>query len=270
MQAASPASAAPGAGVVIVSGARQAGMTQVLVAQKDLPAGTRLAMGDLTWQPWPADSVNPAFITDGRAELPATNAAVAVANKAAAAATQAVAGGPMEAASGSIVRIPILANEPVTQAKLVRGGEGGYMAVVLNPGMRAVAVPVSVTSAAGGFVLPGDRVDVLQGRPADPSGGGHPGFVAETLLRNIRVLAIDQTSDAKTVQSMVGAVATLEVAAQDAEILVKAKSQGDMVLALRPYADANQPSGRGISDPGATGDVRIFRNGQLSDVTVTP
>ena len=245
-------------------------MTQVLIAHRDLPIGTRLANGDLAWQQWPADSVNPAFITDGAAQVPATTPAAIVETNAAAAA-QVVTGSPMDSVYGSIVREPILANEPITQSKLVRGGEGGYMAVVLSPGMRAMAVPVTVATAAGGFVLPGDRVDVLQSHAADVSNGGKAGFIAETLLRNVRVLAIDQTSaPPKGAQSVVGAVATLEVAAADAEILAKAKAQGEMVLALRAYSDAGGPSGRGVAGAQNTGDVRIFRNGQVSDVMVTP
>ena len=245
-------------------------MTQVLIAHRDLAVGTRLANGDLAWQQWPADSVNPAFITNGAAQMPATTPAAMVATKAAAVA-EVVTGSPMDSVYGSIVREPILTNEPITQAKLVRGGEGGYMAVVLNPGMRAMAVPVTVATAAGGFVLPGDRVDVLQSHASDISNGGKAGFVAETLLRNVRVLAIDQTSaPPKGAQSVVGAVATLEVAAADAEILAKAKAQGEMVLALRAYSDAGGPSGRGVAGSQNTGDVRIFRNGQVSDVMVTP
>ncbi len=176
----------------------------------------------------------------------------------------------MEAVYGSIVKDPILASEPITKAKLVSGGEGGYMAVVLRPGMRAVSVAMTVGSAAGGFILPGDRVDVMQGHAVD-SGGGHSGFAAGTLLRNIRVLAIDQTSQPpKGGQSLVGAVATLEVPAADAEVLVRAKAQGEVVLALRSYSDAGGPSGRGGVSTQDTGSVRIIRNGQTSEVMVSP
>ena len=145
------------------------------------------------------------------------------------------------------------------------------MSVVLRPGMRAMSVPVTVASAAGGFILPGDRVDVMQGHGVDGGAGGRAGFAAGTLLRNIRVLAIDQTSQApKGGQSLVGAVATLEVPAQDAEVLVRAKAQGEVVLALRSYSDAGGPSGRGGVSTQDTGSVRIIRNGQPSEVMVSP
>jgi len=252
-------------------------MTQVLVARRDLPVGARLSSGDLGWQAWPADAVNPVYITDGQAPAAPSadpaDIARAQAGQAAKVATAAVTGavGPMEAVYGSIVKDPILASEPITKAKLVRGGEGGYMAVVLRPGMRAVSVAVTVASAAGGFILPGDRVDVIQGHAVDGGGGGRSGFAAGTLLRNIRVLAIDQTSQPpKGGQSLLGAVATLEVAATDAEVLVRAKSQGEVVLALRSYSDAGGPSGRGGVSTQDVGSVRIIRNGLPTEVMVAP
>ena len=253
-------------------------MTQVLVARRDLPVGARIASGDLGWQAWPADAVNPVYITDGQAPVaPAADAADIArtqAGQAAKAATAAVTGtvGPMEAVYGSIVKEAILTSEPITKAKLVRGGEGGYMAVVLRPGMRAMSVTVNVGNAAGGFILPGDRVDVMQSHATDGGGAaGHAGFSAQTLLKNIRVLAIDQTTQPpKGGQSLLGAVATLEVAAADAEVLVRAKAQGEVVLVLRSYSDAGGPSGRGGVSTQDVGSVRIIRNGQPSEVMVSP
>lgn len=246
-------------------------MTRVLVAKRDLPVGTRLDASDMTWQDWPATGVNPAFITDGAgAHAPPISIASQAGQTIHAAATVITGSdGPMQQLSGSIVRTEILANEPIENAKLVRGGEGGYMAVVLRPGMRAVSVAVQPNSDAGGFILPGDRVDVVQAHAADAaSNGGHAGFVAETLVRNVRVLAIDQTSQPPKngQQSEVGAVATIEVSAADVGLIAKAKLQGDgLILALRPYSDANQPSGRG-DDAQDAGQVRIFRAGQPPEV----
>jgi pilus assembly protein CpaB len=252
----------------VVIAAAEKPMTQVLVAHKDLPIGTRIAAGDVVWQPWPADGVNPAFITDGQAAAPLPQGSVAtMARKATAVVAN---GGPMEAVYGAIVRVPIMANEPVVQTKLVRDGQGGFMAIVLHPGMRAVSIPISVSTGAGGFILPGDRVDVLQAKQL--TGGTQTGFTAQTLLKNIQVLAIDQASEpAKGAQSMVGAVATLEVPAADTEILAKAKAQGEVVLALRSYADAGGASGRAVAETKSmTGDVHIYRGGVATDTMVTP
>jgi pilus assembly protein CpaB len=254
---------APAAPVVIAAPTKP--MAQVMVAQHDLPVGTALASGDLAWQPWPVDSLNPAFITDGQAPQ--------------AAAAGAVTKGPMDALYGAIVREPILAHEPVTNAKLVRGGEGGFMAVTLRPGMRALAVPVNASTAAGGFILPGDRVDVLQShqQEGNTSGGGsalfasRSGQVAQMLLRNVRVLAIDQATKApKNASSVIGAVATLEVPAADADVVVRAKAQGEIILALRSYSDTGGPTVRSQPESNAGGIVRIFRDGKPTEVMVAP
>jgi pilus assembly protein CpaB len=255
---------------VQVAAAPSRPMTNVLVAHRDLATGTRIGAGDVVWQPWPADALNPAFITDGHSAQAAP--ADAVAAMARTAATAVASAGPMEAVYGAIVRVPILVNEPIVQAKLVRSGQGGFMAVVLHSGMRAVAIPIGVSTAAGGFILPGDHVDVLQAKQAgDGPNAGH-GYTAQTLLQNVEVLAIDQASEPpKGAQSMVGAVATLEVPAADTEIIAKAKAQGEVVLALRSYADAGGRSGRAsMAAPQATGDVHIWRGGVMTDAAVTP
>jgi pilus assembly protein CpaB len=254
----------------VVAAAPAQPMTNVLVAHRDLSTGTRLAAGDVVWQPWPANALNPAFITDGHSAQAAP--AGAVASIARTAETAVGSAGPMEAVYGAVVRAPFLVNEPIVQTKLVRSGQGGFMAVVLRPGMRAVSVPIGVSTAAGGFILPGDRVDVLQAKQAsDGPNAGH-GYTAQTLLQNVEVLAIDQASEPpKGAQSMVGAVATLEVPAGDAEVIAKAKAQGEVVLALRSYADAGGRSGRAVAAARqATGDIHIYRGGVMTAATVTP
>ncbi len=187
----------PAAPAPVVAAAPDKPSVQVLVAKRDLPTGTRLAPADLAWQTWPADSLNPAFITDGSAPIAPPKTVAGKAEQVAKSATSALSGGgAMQNLTGAIVREPILANEPVVERKIVRGGEGGYMSVVLQPGMRAMAVEVNATSGAGGFILPGDRVDVLMSRklegrssdsgagrqrpdrrrpdrPAEPQGPGH-------------------------------------------------------------------------------------------------
>lgn len=233
---------------------------RVLVAQRDLPIGTTLVPADLGWQPWPAEALNDTLITDGAKPTPEPKGAAKVAK----AAGDLVAGpGPIEALEGAVVKEPILKGEPIVARKVVRGGEGGYMSVVLQPGMRAVGVPISNETTAGGFVLPGDRVDVVQSRDA----GGEKGFVTETLLKNVRVLAIDQaTEPGKDAKTIVGSVATLEVPADDVPVLIRGRAQGQMVLVLRAYSDVGGPVGRG----GLGGDttVRVFRADQATEVAV--
>lgn len=242
---------------------------KVLVAQHDLPVGTRLTAADLTWQDWPAANINSAFITDGAGpQVPQTGAAGA-AKKAADAANNLFGSSAIQAMAGSVVREPVLQGEPIIARKIVKSGEGNFMSVVLTPGMRAMAVPVSVDSAAGGFIMPGDRIDVLLSRD-----GGDKGMTTQTVLRNLRVLAIDQASDpAKDGKTIVGAVATLEVAAGDTEVLAdaqaEAKKGGSLVLALRAYTDAGAPAGSGGGSSGPGRVVRVHRAGQSSEVTVS-
>ena len=242
-------------------------MAQVLVAKRDLPVGSRLGTMDMTWQAWPVDALNPNFITDGAAAAPVDTTAKQVAQDTARAAKDVVmASGPMAAFDGAIVKEAFLQGEPIVARKVVRGGQGGYMAVVLLPGMRAMSVPISAETAAGGFILPGDRVDVLQSRPLADS----KAFATQTLMRNVRVLAIDQkTEPEKDARSIVGAVAVLEVPAADAEVLAKGKAQGEMILSLRSYADLGGSASRGVAAQRAQVGLRVIRAGQASEV-VTP
>lgn len=249
-------------------------MSQVLVAKRDLPVGTRLTPADVDWQSWPAEGLNPAFITDGAPPAAPEAGAKGAVDKAQKAASSLFGGAAMQQVVGAIVKEPILANEPMTLRKLVRSGEGNYMAVVVQPGMRAMSISVTVDTGAGGFILPGDRVDVIL---ATQNEGGR-GYTSSTVLRNIRVLAIDQTSEPdKDAKTMVGAVATLEINNSDTEALTSAqaaaKSQGLLVLALRSYADAGAASGRVASRGAQSADdattVRVYRAGQPSEVTVT-
>jgi pilus assembly protein CpaB len=243
-------------------------MTRVLVARHDLKVADRIKSDNVAWQPWPSNTVNPAYITGGvataQADLAskATNALANVEQGDAA----------LQALAGSLVREPILANEPITQSKLVRG-DGSFMAVKLPAGMRAMSIPVTAESDAGGFVLPGDRVDVVLSLKNQP-GGGDPAskpISSRLVMRNIKVLAIDQTTEPKAQQAaLIGSTATLEIPAEDIDALARAKTQGDLTLILRSYADAAGPSGRvGSASSLDLGDVvRVYRSGQVSEVRV--
>ena len=241
-------------------------VVQVLVAKRELPIGTRLTPADLGWQPWPANALNAAFVTDGAAPaLPAKMPDKAVQKAARAANDLVMPQGPIQAFEGAIVKEALAAGEPVVARKVVRAGQSGFMAVVLAPGMRAMAIPINAETAAGGFILPGDRVDVLQSR--QDSSGGAKAMLTEVLMRNVRVLAIDQNIEpAKDSRTIVGGVATLEIPAGDVEVIARGKAQGEMQLALRSYADIGGPPGRGVASRASAQGVRVFRAGQVSEV----
>jgi len=240
----------------------------VLVAKRDLPVGTQLKAGDIGWQPWPAATLNAAYTTNGANPAPAPDNPV----KKAATTVQAAAVGAnaMESMYGAIVKEPMLTGEPILARKVVRGGQGGYMSVVLQPGMRAIAITINVETSAGGWVLPGDRVDVMQSQEQFDASGKGMGKATRTVVQNLKVLAIDQKvepdKDAKTV---VGGVATLEAAPDAAAALVDAKAKGgQMFLTLRSYADLGGPSGVGNPASARSMPIRVFKDGHAEEVTV--
>jgi pilus assembly protein CpaB len=263
-------------------------MAKVLVAAHDLKPGQRLTDADLTWKDWPVDTVNPAYITDGSVALPQpptsgearaaaeqvegekSGGVVATVTRAAA---ELATGGAKSDYVGAVVREAIFAGEPILPRKIVRAGDSGYMAAYLEPGMRAMAIRVTVETAAGGFILPGDRVDVVLTRQTNLNNLGAANseskFASSTVMRNIKVLAIDQTTEAgENEKAVVGATATLEVGPADAEALALAKSEGELSLTLRSYADADAPSGRVAAPPRQSRAVRVYRGGDPETVVV--
>ena len=258
-------------------------MARVLVAKRDLNPGDKLTAADFGWQPWPLEGLNPVFITDGASAAPASAKApaavkieTAAVNAAADKAHDLMAGesGPAAKMVDAIVREPILQGEPIIDSKVVHAGAGGVMAVELDPGMRAMSVPLSAESAAGGFILPGDHVDVVQSRQMDAPGGAKK-FASGSVLRNVKVLAIDQnTARNQKGAAVVGATATLEVTPEEAELLALSKSEGELTLILRSYADTNGGSTAGggarVADQLSVAPtvVKVFRNGAPSDVAV--
>lgn len=233
-------------------------MSEVLVAAGDLTLGQRVRKGDLVWQPWPEDAVSDSYVT------------------------QDVQPNALDIFGGAIARSPILAGEPITTGKLVSFENAGFMSALLSPGMRAVSTKISPETGAGGFILPNDRVDVIMTmrlRSSSPSEDGESdgGYRSETILRNVRVLAIDQTfKELEGEQVVVGKTATLEMLPSQAEDFALAAAKGDLALALRPLADSGRtdqvPTSAPSEQANASSDrrgasVRILRYGAESIVT---
>jgi pilus assembly protein CpaB len=188
----------------------------VLVAKSDIGLGQSVKPEDLQWQTWPATTASKTFIRR---------------NERADATTQ---------IAGSIARAPFLAGEPIREQKLVKADGSGFMAAILPSGMRAISTEISPETAAGGFILPNDRVDViLSKREKNPDQSGAPDLaVSEIILTNIRVLAIDQAPKEKDGQNtVVGKTVTLELRPEQAEMLTRARHSGTLSLALRSIAD---------------------------------
>ena len=206
---------------------------KVLVAQRALPAGTIITPDALSFQNWPTDMVKDAYFIEGEAD--------------------------MQKLIGTVVRFAVTAGEPVTQGSLVSPQDRGFLAAALTPGMRAITVPVSSQSGVAGFIFPGDRVDMMLSQSV--GGGDSAGLnVAETILRNLRVLATDQTTTQEVVEGKtkprVSGTVTLEVTPRIAEKVTVAQSLGSISFSLRPLADSHSDLERAI----ASGDVKLPDN----------
>ena len=198
----------------------------VLVAAKPLPLGTIVTAEMLVFQPWPKDMVEKAYFLKEETD-PATLV-------------------------GKVVRHTITAGQPVTQGSLVGPGESGFLAAALSPGMRAVTVSIDQTSGVGGFVFPGDRVDLLLTQQVAGSGGAAL-RVSETIVRNLRILAVDQRVDDTATQAQVGRTVTLEVTPKLVEKIAVAGTLGTLSLSLRSIAENTAELERAI----AAGEVEI-------------
>jgi pilus assembly protein CpaB len=190
------------------------GATDVLVAAANINLGDSVRADDLKWQQWPAEGVTPGLITrEAQPDAPSQ-------------------------LSGSVARAPFIAGEPIKEQKLIKISEGGVMAAILPSGMRAISTPIREETAAGGFILPNDRVDVILSHKLKVGQKEEP--VSEAVLRNVRVLAIGQEIENKDGEKVAtGKTATLELTPRQAEVLALAQSIGEISLSLRSLADTN-------------------------------
>jgi len=225
----------------VVELAPQIQSQDVLVANEDIGQGVRLSADNVRWQRWPDDSLNPAYI-----QKQTTPDAI-------------------KDLSGSVVRSQFVAGEPIRNVKLARP-ESGFMSAILPEGMRAVAVRVSAQSTAGGFILPGDRVDIIQTTSQQASPNEPAQNVSRTILGNVKVLAIDQTVSEKDGESVVvGKTATLELSPAQVEQVTSAEASGTLSLSLRSITDTDVAN---VSDDDKqSGTIRVFRAGRAWTVT---
>ena len=164
------------------------------------------------------------------------------------------------------------AGEPLRRSKLIGEGQS-FMSSILPSGMRAVATQIAADTSAGGFILPNDYVDVIMTRRSRHGTPAASGFITETILKNIRVLAIDQTiqEDEEGKKVKVGETATLELTPQQAEIITVAQQMADrLTLALRSITDTQEkPTDEAdylVSGNGRRGTVRLIKSGEVSEV----
>jgi pilus assembly protein CpaB len=206
----------------------------VLVAARPLPAGTVLKLEDVRFQKWPQDAIDPAYLVQEKGA------------------------DPQKVAVGLIVLHGIDVGEPITAARLLKPGDTSFLSAALTPGLRAVTIKVDPASAEAGFILPEDHVDVVLAEhyqlQSDSNEGktSRPLFttkeVASIILRNIKVLAINQSiQDIDSKPNAAVATATLEVDLLQAQKIEVASSLGNISLILRSHTLPARPEPEGQS-----------------------
>ncbi|WP_331372799.1 Flp pilus assembly protein CpaB [Sinorhizobium chiapasense] len=217
----------------------QAPTVNVLVASKSLPVGSRLGADSIHWMAWPKDGIVEGLITEENRP------------------------GAVDDLSGAVVRLPIFTGEPVRQEKIA-DSSSRIMSSLLPAGKRAVATEITVATGAGGFILPNDRVDVIMVRKSDSDI-----YLTETVLSNVRVLAIDQQVEEKDdgSKSVVGTTATLELTPDQSKVMTVAQQMAERIsLALRSVADA-QEADTNAADYLLSGDgqpsIQVIKSGSI-------
>jgi pilus assembly protein CpaB len=231
---------APAAAAVAPVEARkpEAPAKQILVAKAAIPVGKFVVADDLKWQAWPESAATGAFI-DQKANPEA-----------------------LEKMVGAVARFEVVEGEPITNSKLVHPGDSGFMAAMLTPGTRAIAIEIAPETAAGGFIQPNDRVDIIVTREVEVATQGAANTVqnyrSDLILANVRILAIDgiyaPPPAAGQAAPLIGSRATLELTERDTTLINAAKRAGELSLTLRSIADLQSPQG-------ATPTGRVYRDG---------
>lgn len=202
----------------------QEARVQVLAAKTGIGLGQRLTAESVEWIDWPEGAVRAEYITttakpDAIGEM-----------------------------SGAVARYEFFPGEPIRADKLALDGDG-YLSAVLDSGTRGVSVVVSASAASGGFIVPNDRVDVVLTRSAG-GGEGSSAQVSDTILRNVRVLAIntrlgetgstgaaENPEDPRAEIFANEAIATLQLDPGQSEVIINAATSGRLTLVLRPFVD---------------------------------
>jgi pilus assembly protein CpaB len=141
-----------------------------------------------------------------------------------------------------VVLTPIEANEPVLASKITGSGQRATLSAMLGDGMKAVTIRVNDVEGVAGFVLPGDRVDVMLTRQQDKNAAA-----SDVVLQNVRVLAVDQVADERTDKPSVAKAVTLEVEVMSAQKLALSATVGTLSLALRKAGEATAATTRRIT-----------------------
>jgi pilus assembly protein CpaB len=194
----------------------------VLVASKSLSAGEFIQPDGVRWQEWPDVALPDSYVVEGK--------------------------GTVEDVAGAVLRRPAAEGEPITQGNIVKPGERGFLAAVLDPGLRAVSVPVDDASSNAGLIFPGDHVDLILTQKLGEEGEAER-QVSETVLEDVRVLAMGRrlrNEEGEEASGGQARTATLEVSPAGAEKVALTTELGKLSLSLRSLArqEAGAPDTR--------------------------
>lgn len=195
----------------IVQVRQESNTVDILVAASDLPIGTIVNQDSFRYQAWPEDALDERYLANGAVDMD-------------------------EMIYGRVVRASLLMGEPLTSTRLVGPGERGFLAAVLAPGYRAITVPITQTSGLAGFIFPGDRVDMILTHQVEDA-RQQAQQVSETVLYNLRVLAIDQRTNNQVNEPLPGSTVTFEVKPKIAEMVALVMQMGELSLSLRSLSD---------------------------------
>lgn len=216
----------------IMAGAASHGVgnARVLVASHDLQAGSLLGDNDFRWAALPIGASPQGYFVHGMLSI--------------------------EALRGALIKEDVSAGEPIIDDSLMRAGEDGFLVAALAPGMRAVSVGVDAVAGVSGLVSAGNRVDVILTHEIEDDTDGavlDPRRYSETIVSDVRILAIEQTIDPSNGKPIVGKTATVEVAPKDAEAIALGASMGTLSLALR----GDRPDSLARTGQNFTSDVEV-------------
>jgi len=225
--------------------APQQAQTKILVATHGLPAGQFLQPNDLEWQAWPQTGLSSSYIVQGSRSV--------------------------DDLVGSVVRAAISAGEPVTDDRLIKKGDRGFLSAIMTPGTRAVTVQLQQNAGLGGLVLPGDHVDVVLTAVVPGNAPNEPEHRAsETVLEDIRVIAIDQKMSDMSNESVMAKTATLEVTPKQAEILALVADMGKLSLTLRAIAVGANDADHDTNDNGQPAKPSVTWDNEATDIGLKP
>ncbi len=139
----------------------------------------------------------------------------------------------LEAVAGMVTKFPLIEGDFLSRQKLAPKGEGSVLASLIAPNMRAVTIRVNDVVGVAGFLLPGNRVDVLVTLNNRTGTSRNWSSDTEVILSNLKVLAVDQKANQDSNQPVLVRAVTLEVTLEQAEVLMSARSRGNIQLALR-------------------------------------